>query len=330
MPVPEPLLDLFTRYIDELAATAPYKLYRYYSAREAGLWVAHLSFDPRKSTYKKLSTTVFPVFYAGSITADRVGFMELTELDQYAYAVPYTYGYDPISGDVTFPYEYEFAVYGESRVGAYAQPWTEIPINKIRYTRLIRGRSVLESDHKRGKVLPYYLHGRPYARYSYTMVGEDPLIRFLALTTVLFSDAKLRWAFGIAWDRYWEGKGLIAYPPSYAGARVKYIEEVPTPPRLSDYLAACEYSFIPGTICTKLTDKVLGDVNAIYSTIGMEVRWGAYWEAPRYVPPDLRWEAKWWYGTYDELVEEVEARRLRELREVRVLPEQDPDVVVED
>jgi len=348
--IPDVLIDYFTRYIQDVLYT-PSALFRYFSPAESALWVGYGGYDMDKSSFKKMSTTIFPVFCSMAIAEERAGFIAFNSSElQEARAVSYTHPYDSISGDSLFPYEYEFAVYAVTKPESHALSVERVPLTMglINFVRLLRNAKLGESELKRAKVLPSYVHGRAYARYNYTLVPRDALIKYLAVTTTLYIDKKMMWAFAYAWDKYWQEWGLLAYPPSYSYAISSFEYYRYNPPKIYDVKNVCETSFVEESHCESLILEVLSEIQLLYSLVGIEVatpsnqprkeeRYTKDGEELYNMFPDIfdspeQAEAtlKWWYGSKEDLIRELRNMRVRRRYERRVTPETDPEVVVED
>ena len=350
MPIPDVLIDYFIRYIQDVLYT-PSALFRYFSPAESALWVGYSGYDMDKSGFKKMSATIFPVLCSMAIAEERAGFIVFNSSQlQEARAVSYTHYYDPITEDALFPYEYEFAVYGETKPESRAPSVERVPLTMglINFVRLLRNAVLSESELKRAKVLPSYVHGRAYARYNHTLVPRHILIKYLAVTTTLYLDKKMLWAFGYAWDMYWQEHDLLAYPPNYATAELMFETYKYKPPSRYDAKNVCGNSFIDESYCESLMSEVLSEIQLLYSLVGVEVTtysslsrkeerstkdgeelynmFPDIFDSPEQAEATL----KWWYGSKEDLIRELRDMRVRRRYERRASPETDPEVVVED
>jgi hypothetical protein len=344
--IPEPLVEYFTGFIESLSLGAYTRLYRYGTCFESSLWVAYEGFDLTKSDMRKMCTSLSPIVPTMALPEGRVLLIEFHSwVYDEARAVPYTRDDDPITGDHLVPYELELSVYYAPERG-YETKF--ISFRHISKARIVRGVDVGETSYKKAKSLPIFIHGRSYARYPYTLLSEDLLVKQLAITTVLYEDKKMRYAFAYAWDKYWEDLGRLSAMPMYSKAIAGYeTAHHQTYYCESTVRYVCSRSFIPEKVVNEILPKIGREIKYIYALVGQEVGvgWGimsaqyhaserAYRLYAMY--PDLfenpeQAEAllKWWPSTYDDLIRYLETLRARKY-EPRTNADLDPETIKED
>lgn len=365
--IPDDYIRYFARFLDELTGRFEGRLYRYITPAESPYWVAFNGFHLGRSHMKKVSMTLSPVLYVWALSTWRLryGWLELTgDFYYWAKAVPYTYEVDPLTKDPTYPYEFELAIYAEDyeRKVEMEQPWLSgerlqdhvvVPVKDVSMSRLLPEAlegGLNEKDYYKLKVLPGYIHGRVYYRSPYRMLARRLLVQQLALVTILKFDSKMRVATGYAWDRYWEGKAKIAYPPDYEKAmRLYWSRGFYTNYDPSDIEHTCTFTYVPLEVCWELSDEIFDEIKVIYGFFDVNIRYtgkmrpvavesieevtvsrhalelfNAFPQLFR-APAEAEHFLKWWHGSYGDAVrylrEFIENERLYRRMWLRLDPE---------
>jgi hypothetical protein len=350
--MPSKLVEYFTEFIENLASQFTGRAFRYAKASESAHWVAYDAYKVKNTEYKKMSTTISPVLYVGQL----IGSLRplLIEFDSRIYSaclmVAYTWANDPISGDPLAPCEFECSVYYSPEHGYH---YDIVSITTISKARLIRNMKTYESDYRRAKALPVYLYGRSYARYNYTLMDRRLLAKQLAVVSILTHDSKMGVAFSYAWDSYWYDKGKLETRPNYAGAESTFRIFEYDPSYTTEYIyRVCETSLVPREVCSSLFDDITSEIKQIYGLVEREavINPSYYYTIPvpqqiasnpRVMtlynmfpdifssPLDAYFALKWYHGTFDDLVVQLEETRRRRLYELLVGPEGDTETVFE-
>lgn len=329
---PEPLLSYFQDFIEEMMSLSKGKLYRYGAPPESAMWVAERGFAVKRSKFKKMSTTLFPILNTEFIIGVRnllITFKE--DLFEYAVAVTYTHDFvDPITGDPVATYELELAIYSSEKK-KWGPTLEFVGLMYLHTARLLRNVEVDEDEYRQSRVLLQYLYNRVWTRYNFTMVPMPTLIRYLAVETILLQDNKMRYAFAIAWDRYWEAMDKIAYPPNYEKATFRYNQE--------------EFSYVYSrrgvqSVCQEcyvrcdegLISRVLEEVSKIYERAGEEIKIESYEGVETAPHIDRELSLKWWHGDEESFERYLEELRQKEVAGVHRYPPTffDPSIEVED
>lgn len=348
--IPEELVDYFQSHIELFLNYFRRQTFRFISASESAYWVAYEGFDLKKKTdCPKLSASLSPILYLNYLPELKAGFIRFSEqFFEEARAASYTYSYDPITDDMLAKHELEFAIYYSPTRG-YNKSFVDINVADV--ARLLRNVSVDATDYKKAKTLPYYLHGRVYARYAYTLMPEYLLIKHVAMINVLHEDTKMSCAFGYAWDKYWEGYNKLETAPNYGNALYCYaINNFVTSYDMSSIHWMCVRSAVSDYACRRILNDVITEMRNIYGIVGAslsitdyhgystssiaaasEKGYRLYNMFPDLLesPQQADTMIKWWFGDFDSLVMYLKNYRLR-LYEPRVTAEQDPEVFVED
>ena len=322
--IPQGLVEYFQDFIQRLREFTVDKLYRYVTPAESAYWVAYLGFDLEKPKYKKFSMSLSPVFnVAGLSTADMrtpIITLENTLFDS-AKAVAYTYPIDPLTEDTTIPFELEMAIYYPTK--------KIIDVDYVIEAKMLRNIAIPESEYKRAKTLPIYIHGRSYARYNYTMLPLDLVVKYLAIATIIDHDGKMTDAFRYAWDAYWLDEGKLEVDK----VNKLYIEEKYATSEFADIypyrspITTCTYCSIPYDVCRAIHEDVIKEIMNIYSIVGIEQRFMDYAYAPRLTYK--RDELKWWFDDEESLERFIRNFEEKKVREWLVSPESDPETILE-
>jgi hypothetical protein len=346
-------------------------VYRYITPNESAYWVAYDGFHLGRSHVRKVSMTLSPVLYTWSLAAWKLrgAWIELTgDFYNWAKAVPYTHETDPRTKDPLYVYEFEVAVYAEDYEHKVRidYPWVEeeklsnymvIPIRDVQMVRLIPEAlegGINDKDYFKLKVLPGYIHGRVLYRHPYTLLPRRLLIQQLAIVTVTRRDYKVRSATNYAWDRYWQRKGMLAYPSNYEKALNAYKRwDFVTVYHADEIEATCLSSYIPMDVCWELMNEVANEIIGIYDTFGVSAEYsGRIASKPSRVavmvlgmvsnearalyrsfpelfasPEEAEHFLKWWHGTYEDAVRYLREFINNERVYRRIRLRDDPEVV---
>jgi len=330
--IPSELLAYFHNFIEIMESISKMTLYRYISPPESALWVGYGGYDLSKISVPKMSTTIFPVLNGVGIFYRKSIFISLGPyVYDYALAVSYTHWNDPITQDVLCPHEFELAIYSCNRT--MAQRCLDfVDISSIEMARFIRNAELVDADYRKSKALLIYLYNRVYSRYNYTLVPNYALVKYLAMQLVTLYDKKMRYAFAVAWDKYWDDRGKLAAKPKYGEAVSRYIaSDFRSDYSQSNLESTCGHSFIPEKKCKEVEPLVVQELKEIYGLIGHEIKYSAY--VPVAEKPHLPdTSIKWWYGTKEDLDRYLREIRMYEIMGVPKYPPHilDPDIVVED
>jgi hypothetical protein len=330
---PEVLLEYFHRFIEEMESLSKGRLYRYTTPAEAATWVARGEFDILNNSMGKMCTTLFPILNTVGISKPRPVLMVFSEeLYEYAVAVPYTYENDPSTGDILYPFEFELSIYSSPK-RPQGPSRDYVSVEKASYVRLLRNVGVSVYEYRRARTLPHYLYNRVYARYNYTMVPRGPLVRYIAVQVAVWHDDKMIPAFAIAWDRYWEARYKLAYPPRYTNAESRYrVKEFREYYSTQAVHFICQQCQVPARTCDEVVDDVVRELKEIYGLAGVDLVVRYAGEAVVEPPVDRERDLKWWHGTEYEYERYMEQLREQELRGVPKYPPTyfDPSIEVED
>jgi hypothetical protein len=367
--IPESYIDYFAKFLDSLTSRFQGRLYRYITPPESAYWVAYDGFHLGRSHVRKVSMTLSPVLYTWSLISWnlRGAWIELTgDFYNWAKAVPYTWAVDPLASDPTYVYEFEMAVYTEDYKRKVEmehpgmseerlQNYLVLPIRDVSMVRLIPEAlegGLNEKDYFKLKVLPGYIHGAVYQRSPYKMMPKDLLIQQLAIVVVTKNDTKLRYATGIAWDKYWEPKGMLSYPPNYEIAMQYYWRwSFKYNYQLDDIENACISSFVPLNVCWEIADEVVNEIQGIYGFFDRTIKYTDRRKPARVeaveeavassqalelyttfsqlfrAPSEAQHFLKWWHGTYEDAVRYLREFMLNERVYRRVRLRDDPEVM---
>jgi hypothetical protein len=367
--IPDSYVSYFTKFLDSLTSRFAGSLHRYITPAESVYWVAFDGFHLGRVYRKKVSMTLSPVLYTWSLASwkQRYAWIELTgDFHDWAKAVPYTWTIDPLCSDPVYVYEFEMAVYAEDYKLRVQEkyPWlTEeklqdyliVPIEDISMARLIPEaleEGLNEKDYFKLKILPGYIHEGVYKRSPYRMMPRRLLIQQLAIVTVTRKDPKLRYATSIAWDKYWEPKGMLSYPPRYDRALEEYDKWSFTYNyELNDIENVCISSFVPLNVCWEIVDEIVDEIQSIYGFFNVTVRYTdrrmpsvaqaveeatvssqaleLYTGFPKLfrAPAEAEHFLKWWHASYDEAFKYLEDLLKNERMYRRIRLRDDPEVV---
>jgi hypothetical protein len=308
------LVEYFTRLIEDIVKQTRFKLYRYVTPPESPYWVAFDGFRVSESYIKKMCVTLSPVFYTYVLGEWLRGAFIVFDKDllDLAYAVAYTtrYPYDPVSGEYTYRYEMELAVHYRPEKG-YKTDF--VRIDHISKAYLLRGVQLTETEYRKAGVLPYYLHGRVYGIYPYTLLSEDLVKRLLALLIILRLDDKMDVAFAYTWDKYWEVYGRLSAKPNYGWAEKLYAQkEFKTAYTTKQIAMTCKGSLIPPEVCNGAFQSEVADImRDIYGLVGTEITVELEPYAEYGAPSKVSSEALNLYRRFHDLLETpVDAERL--------------------
>jgi hypothetical protein len=321
--IPEPLINYFKGFIDEGRQATGDKLYRYARPAESAYWVAHRGYDTQNSEYRKMSTTLFPILDISALTRDRPLLITFSStLFDYAKAVAYGYRYDQVSGDTLVTREYELAV--------YRNDVAFVAIMYVDTARIIRNVEVLETEYKRAKTLPIYLHDRTYTRYNYTLMPSRLLTKYLAITLVISNDYKMRDAFAYAWNDYWYSLNKLAGDPKYTYIESNYTrEKFYDTYSYDDLRTLCYYTFVPERVCYELQTEVERELKDLYSLVGKEIELVS---TSHYKPIEysIDLDVKWWFADRKSLLRDLEYVKRMSAYMPTISAEMDLDAIKED
>jgi hypothetical protein len=349
VPIPEELVNYFQSFISDVDSRFRGTLFRYGGPPEGAFWVANNGFKVEETDTKKMCCTISPMLYVGLMQPCKPTLMAIDgEIYDQSRVIPYTHDRDPVSRDPVYPMEFECSFYYAPEFGYQTK---FVDVRYLSWARVVRGVDLYITEYKRAKVLPVFLHGRPYARFGFTMLPSYLLIKQLAIVAVAAWDDKMKYALAYSWDKYWEPLGKLAAPPNYAWCLgfyessefKRYYDEYKLKKTLADNL-------IPQDRWGELMDPLRAEVNRIYGLVGVELVWTGstasapppsaaasdkayelYSRFPDLLPsPEAAERAiKWWHSSYDDLVRYLELLR-RESYEPTTNADLDPEAVRED
>jgi len=350
MMINKELVEYFTKFIENIVYETKLRLFRYATPPESPFWVALDGFKVSESEQKKMCTTLSPVFY--TYVLGRYVRGVLIKFDEATFdlvkATSYTSAYpdDPVSGERTFSYEMELSVYYKPEFGYNV---SFVSIDHIDKAYLLRDVKLIESDYKKSKVLPQYLHDRTYAIYPYTLINRNLLIKQLAVLTIVRLDHKMDLAFAYSWDKYWDSINKLASRPNYAYVESLYLtQDFFTYYDIDMIKSTCRGALIPSNVCDEsFINEIINVMRYIYGLVGVEIyvrRYGAsYVETYSFntkslklyykffdileTPENAEKAIKWWFKDLESLENYLTSLRVKQY-EPKVSPEEDPNVYI--
>lgn len=265
----------FVNYVIELLSRHwKGRLWRFVGYDEPAKWVAYGGFSFKKSTMKKLSMSMTPIFCKACTFGATTSFIEIPVENVKARAVTYTCGiYDALTGDMIFPFEFEMSVYEVDE-----KPY--VPANLIEEFRLMKDYPYSKSTYCLHSCLSLCLHGKNYYRHIHTIYPEKVVLDLIALVIVfLEQDKKVKSALGYGIDKFSEYMGFnVTRAPCYAKAEAEF--EVGK--KYYDYEKAVKYAtwtytlshffFVPKSFLDKYEEYLKNEVEHIIDLLNLPKR----------------------------------------------------------